>query len=70
LAGHSELVALDEIIKNRRALNMPVDESILSELYLYNIDLTQGFKAGAIITKPRCEHCAYLTNGVHCIGHN
>ena len=70
LAAHSEIVALDKILKNRRALGLTVDESTLSELYLYNIDLTKAYKSGQIVPKIRCEHCRYLTNGINILEHN
>lgn len=70
LAAHSEIVALDEILKNRRALGLPVDETTLSELYLQNIDLTKAYKTGEIVPKIRCEHCRYLTDGINVLGHN
>lgn len=70
LAAHSEIVALDEILKNRRALGIPVNETSLSELYLQNIDLTKAYKTGEIVPKIRCEHCRYLTDGINILNHN
>ncbi|HEX9061672.1 MAG TPA: hypothetical protein VF941_15935, partial [Clostridia bacterium] len=70
LAAHSEIVALDEVLKNRRALGLPVDETTLSELYLQNIDLSKAYKTGEIVPKIRCEHCRYLTDGINILNHN
>ena len=70
LAAHSEIVALDKILKNRRSLGLTVDESTLSELYLYNIDLTKAYKNGQTVPKIRCEHCRRLTTGINTLGHN
>ncbi|HOV25291.1 MAG TPA: hypothetical protein PK566_02875 [Pseudobacteroides sp.] len=70
LAAHSEIVALDEILKHRRSLGLPVDKTTLSELFLHNVDLTKAFKTGNIIPKIRCEHCRYLTDGINILNHN
>ena len=69
LAAHSEIAALDDILKNRRELGLPVDENTLSELYLQNIDLTKAYKTGEIVPKKRCEHCRYLTDGINILNH-
>lgn len=70
LAAHSEIVALDEILKNRRSVGLTVDKSTLSELYLYNIDLSKAYKSGQTVPKIRCEHCRRLTNEINTLGHN
>ena len=70
LAAHSEIVALDEALKNRRALGALVDESTLSELYLHNVDLTKAYKTGEIVPKIRCEHCRHLTEGINILNHD
>ena len=69
-SAHSEIVALDPILQNRRELGLPVDKTTLSELYLQNIDLTKAYKTGEIVPKPRCENCRYLTDGINILNHN
>ena len=59
-----------KILKNRRALGLSVNESTLSELYLYNVDLIKAYKSGKIVPKVRCEHCRRLTNGINTLDHN
>ena len=84
-AAHSEIVALDKILKNRRKLGLPVSREIFSELYLYNIDISKVFNEikdipkderkfiskGQVksIIKDRCENCRYLTNGINVLNH-
>jgi hypothetical protein len=75
LAGHSEIQALDQVIKARRAAGMPVDEKMMSELYLQNIYLPSAFRAykampdafNTDMLKPmrRCNNCEYLTDGIN-----
>ena len=71
LAAHSELRALDQVLKARRELGLSVDRSTISELFLHNIDLYKKIDGnGNFVTKIRCEHCRYLTDGINTIGHN
>lgn len=70
LAAHSEVRALDKALSNRRKLGMLVDETTLSELYLYNIDLRKAFDEGIIVPKDRCENCRRITKGINTIIHN
>ncbi len=49
---------------------MVVDESSLSEMYLYNIDLSELYKGNGIVPKLRCENCSRITDGIITIGHN
>ena len=69
LAAHSEVRALDQALKVRRDLGMIVNESTLSELYLYNIDLWKMYAGEGIIPKDRCANCSRITDGVNTIGH-
>lgn len=70
LAAHSEVRALDQALKARRARDMPVNDSTLGEMYLYNINLTRLFERGKIAPKNRCENCARITAGIQTVGHN
>lgn len=70
LAAHSELRALDQVLKARRKSGLPVDRSTISELFLHNIDLYKLDGNGNLVTKIRCEHCRYLTDGINTVGHN
>ncbi len=70
LAAHSEVRALDSALKKRRDLGMVVDESSLSEMYLYNIDLRELYKGNGIVPKLRCENCSRIIDGIITIGHN
>jgi hypothetical protein len=69
LAAHSELRALDQVLKARKEMGLPVNRSTLSELYLHNIDLTKS-DLNNLVAKIRCEHCRYLTDGINTVGHN
>lgn len=69
LAAHSEVRALDQALKARRALGMTVDESTISELYLYNIHLTCLYEGEGPKTHDRCENCARITDGIMTIDH-
>lgn len=69
LAGHSEIRALDELLKARRSAGLPVDDGVFKELFIYNIDLREYYKTGNIKPKPRCPNCTNLTNGVNTILH-
>lgn len=70
LAAHSEIRALDQVLKARREANLPVNDSTISELFLHNIDLYKSDGVGNIVTKIRCENCRYLTDGINTVGHN
>lgn len=74
LAAHSEIRALDEAIKVRRSLGLPVTEDIINELYVYNIDLRNMYATGkagipSMIPKCRCPNCLKLTEGINTIRH-
>ena len=69
-AGHSEIVALDKILKNRRKLGLNVSRETLSELYLYNINMSKVFKENELTPKDRCPNCKYLTNGINVLNHD
>ncbi len=69
LAAHSEVKALDEVIKARREAGMDVDDNTISELYLYNIDLTKLYKENKIVPKDRCVNCKILTKGIVSVNH-
>lgn len=64
------LRALDQVLKARRKSGLPVDRSTISELFLHNIDLYKLDGNGNPVTKIRCEHCRYLTDGINTVGHN
>ncbi|WP_102272791.1 hypothetical protein [Cytobacillus massiliigabonensis] len=70
LAAHSEIRALDQVFKERRKAGLPVGRSTISELFLHNIDLYKSDRNGNLVTKIRCEHCRYLTDGINNVGHN
>lgn len=70
LAAHAEVRALDQALKARRELKMMVDESTISELYLYVIHLTCLYKGEGPKPDDRCENCARITDGIRTIGHN
>ena len=66
LAAQSEIRALDEAIKVRRSLGLPVTEDIINELYVYNIDLRNMYATGKagiprMSPKCRCPNCLKLT---------
>jgi hypothetical protein len=63
-AGHSEIVALDQAIKARRAAGIPIDEKLISELYLQNIDMIMAFRTGDFLPVKRCANCRFLTEGI------
>ena len=71
LAAHSEIRALDEAIKVRKSLGLPVTEETLNELYVYNIDLRNMYKTGKLVMNPkcRCPNCLRLTDGINTIIH-
>ena len=68
-AAHSEIVALDAILKNRREQGLPVDRSAFSDLYLYNMNLTEAYSKGDFVPKDRCPNCSYLTTGINVSDH-
>lgn len=75
LAAHSEIRALDEAIKVRRDLGLPVSEDTINELYVYNIDLRTMYSTGksgipSMIPKCRCQNCIKLTEGINTIKHD
>ena len=67
--AHSEIRALDQLIKDRRAKNIPVDKSSFKEFDLHNRDLWKTDKSGDPAPKDRFENCAYISNGINSIGH-
>ena len=69
LAAHSEVRALDLALKVREEVGMTVDETNISELFLYNIDMKKYFKGEGLIPKDRCENCRRITDGIHVIRH-
>jgi hypothetical protein len=70
LAAHSEIRALDQVLKERRKAGLPVGHTTITELFLHNIDLYKSNGNGNLVTKIRCEHCRYLTDGINTVGHN
>jgi hypothetical protein len=70
-AGHSEIQALDLVVKARKKAGITVDKTIISELYLQNIDLTEAFRTRntGVILRPRkrCDNCFYLTEGINLV---
>lgn len=69
LAAHSEVRALDQALKAREAtLEGTVDESAISEMYLYNINLPRLYERDKIAFKRRCENCAMITQGIKVLG--
>ena len=69
-AAHSEIRALDEAIKARRAAGLPVTDSVIKELYVYNIDLRNARRSSILLPKCRCPNCQFLTDGINTIIHN
>ena len=70
LAGHSEIRALDQAIKARRAAGLPITDNILEEMYVYNIDLWDARKLNIMSPKCRCPNCTFLTDGINTLIHN
>ena len=67
LAGHSEIRALNDLLKARKAAGLPINDEIIQNVYIYNVDLTATRKNNCIITKTRCENCTVLTDGANTI---
>jgi hypothetical protein len=66
--AHSEVVALDKMLKAREAYTgQPATEADVSELYLHNRS-TMNATAGQPMN--RCDNCRNITNGINTIGHN
>ncbi|MBB1138397.1 DUF4280 domain-containing protein [Myroides sp. WP-1] len=72
-AAHSELRALDQALKARRAKKIPVDRNSIKEMSLSNRDLQPKVierNNNIPPLKARCQNCEYLTNGILLHGHN
>lgn len=69
LASHSEIRALDEAIKARRAAGLRVSEKILDEMYIYNIDLRAARRIKQLLPKCRCPNCQVITDGINTLIH-
>ncbi len=69
-AAHSEMRALDEALKAREAVGLPVNEGILENMYLYNIDLRASRKIQELLAKCRCPNCTFLTDGINTLIHD
>ena len=70
LAGHSEIRALDQAIKARRAAGLPITDDILKSMYVYNINLWDSRKINIMVSKCRCPNCTFLTDGINTLIHN
>ncbi|MBQ5473732.1 MAG: hypothetical protein IIT65_03335 [Lachnospiraceae bacterium] len=69
-ASHSEIRALDEVLKARRKVGLPVTNAVIDELYVYNIDLWDARKINIFTPKCRCPNCKNLTNGINTLIHD
>jgi hypothetical protein len=70
LGAHSEVRALDQAIKARRALGIEVNRFDIKDFQLHNRNLSKVDDTGIPLMKNRCENCSYITNGINVIGHN
>ncbi|MDE7324232.1 MAG: hypothetical protein K2N73_16270 [Lachnospiraceae bacterium] len=61
LAAHSEVRALDQALKAREEAGMPVNESIIAELYLYNLYMpTRAMTEGQDNKAPLLDKSSYF----------